>query len=122
MSNQASKVMTQAKLTSNMTRAFNGLNKGFWSSKSNNSDDCIIVEKPRSHNNQVKGHGASPFSKVEDEDRAYGSASGAKRAHMEISSPRIDNAKSLSSNEEANADASGNGFVTARAKLVFIFL
>ncbi|KAL4653117.1 hypothetical protein ACB092_01G279300 [Castanea dentata] len=117
LSNQASKVMTQAKLTSNMTRASNGLNKGFWSSKSNNSDDCIIVEKLRPHNNQVKGHGVSSFPKVEDEDRAYGSAAGAKRAHMEISSPRIDNAKSPSNNEEVNADASGNGFVTARAKL-----
>lgn len=114
--------MTQAKLTSNMTRASNGLNKGFWSSKSNKSDDCIIVEKLCPHNNQVKGHGVSSFLKVEDEDRAYGSAAGAKRVHLEISSPRIDNAKSPSNNEEVNADASGNGFVTARAKLVFIFL
>ncbi|GMY13090.1 ATPase family AAA domain-containing protein FIGL1 [Fagus crenata] len=117
LSGRASNVMTQAKLTSSMTRSSNGLHKSLWSSKSNNSDDCIVVEKPRSHNNHGKGHGVLSFPKIDTEEKAYGSNVGAKRVHMEISSLRTDNAKSPSSNEEANADASGNGFVTARAKL-----
>jgi len=85
-------------------------------------DDCIVVEKPRSHNNHAKGHGVLSSPKFEEEERAYGNGVGAKRAHLEICSPRIDNARSPSSNEEANPDAAGNGFVTARAKLVSILL
>ncbi|XP_059451923.1 ATPase family AAA domain-containing protein FIGL1 [Corylus avellana] len=112
LSSKASKFITQAKSTSNITRASNGLYKSFLSSKSNNSDDCIVVEKPH-----AKGHGALSSPKFEEEERAYGNSVGAKRAHLEICSPRIDNARSPSSNEEANPDASGIGFVTARAKL-----
>lgn len=118
LSSKASKVMTQAKSTTNITRANNGLYKSFLSSKNNNSDDCIVVEKPRSYNNYAKGHGVFSSPTFEEEERAYGT----KRAHLEICSPRIDNARSPSSNEEANPDASGNGFVTARAKLVSILL
>jgi hypothetical protein len=118
LSSKASKVMTQAKSTSNITSLY----KSFLSSKSNNSDDCIVVEKPRSHNNHAKGHGVLSSPKFEEEERAYGNGVGAKRAHLEICSPRIDNARSPSSNEEANPDAAGNGFVTARAKLVSILL
>ncbi|KAE8021335.1 hypothetical protein FH972_007233 [Carpinus fangiana] len=112
LSSKASKFITQAKSTSNITRASNCLYKSFLSSKSNNSADCIVVEKPHAN-----GRGALSSPKFEEEERAYGNGVGAKRAHLEVCSPRIDNARSPSSNEEANPDASGNGFVTARAKL-----
>ncbi|KAG7985905.1 hypothetical protein I3843_03G051100 [Carya illinoinensis] len=117
LSSTASKFMTQANSKSYMMRASNGLYKNFLSSKSNNPDDCLIVEKPHSHNIHTKGHGFSPSPKVEEEERVYGSNVGAKRAHREIISPVVDNSKSPSGNEEASPDASGNGFVTARAIL-----
>jgi hypothetical protein len=117
LSSKASKFITKAKSTSNITTASNCLYKSFLSSKSNNSADCIVVEKPHAN-----GRGALSSPKFEEEERAYGNGVGAKRAHLEVCGPRIDNARSPSSNEEANPDASGNGFVTARAKLVFILL
>ncbi|KAK6267160.1 hypothetical protein QUC31_017997 [Theobroma cacao] len=111
-----SKVTTQAKLTSlygnKITRANNCSYKSSLDSKTNSSEDCVIVEKGHFNRNLHRGHSVSIFSKVEEEERAHVNTSGTKRAHIEISSPN-----SPSSNEEALADISGNGFVTARAKL-----
>lgn len=95
LNSKASKVTTQAKSASNILRP---------------------------HNNHAKGLGVSSFPKAEEEERVYGSTGGAKRTYMDISSPRIDKTKSPSINEEASPDASDNGFVTARAKLVCFFL
>ena len=80
------------------------------------------MEKARSYHSLPKGRGISTFSKVEDEERARGNSFGTKRTHMEIRSPRTENMKSPTSNEEANTDVSANGFVTARAKLVTVLI
>lgn len=87
-------------------------------SKSNCSEDCAIVEKAHSYRNLPKVQGISTYSLVEEEERAHGSSNGTKRTHMEFSSPRNENVKSPKCDEEANTGVSGNGFVTARAKLV----
>ncbi|KAM7267183.1 hypothetical protein ACFE04_009349 [Oxalis oulophora] len=86
---------TQAKLTDlygkSITRLRTEPSKSFLAPVKD-TEDCMIVEKAHSH-------------------------LGTKRAHLEISSPRIDSGKSPSCNEEAIDDVSGNGFVTARAKM-----
>ncbi|XWS40596.1 hypothetical protein CRYUN_Cryun17cG0009300 [Craigia yunnanensis] len=116
-----SKDMTQTKLTSlygnKISRANNCSYKSSLDSKKNSSKDCVIVEKGHSYHNFPRGHSVSTFSKVEEEERGHVNSLGTKRAHVEISSPRNDSARSPSSNEEANDDVSGNGFVIARAKL-----
>lgn len=113
---KASKVLTQSKLI-----ALYGNDKSSYKSsmhsKSNSSEDCVIVEKAHSYHSHPKGQGASAFLKVEEEERVHGNSLGTKRAHIEISSPGNDIAKSPSSNEETQNDGFGKGFVTARAKL-----
>ena len=119
LSFKASKVLTQSKLTSLYGNDKSSY-KSYMYSKSNNTEDCVIVEKAHSHHNQ--GQGASTFLKVEEEERSRGNSLGTKRAHMEIRSPRNDVANSPSSNEETQNDGFGKGFVTARTKLVSILL
>ncbi|KAG8637747.1 ATPase family AAA domain-containing protein FIGL1 isoform X4 [Manihot esculenta] len=118
---KTSKIITQAKLTSlygnNITKANTSSHRSSINSKTNNGDECMVIERAQSYHNHSKGHGISTYIKIEEEERGHGNALGSKRSHEEISSPKNDNAKSPSSNEEANTDVSGNGFVTARAKL-----
>ncbi|KAF2316438.1 hypothetical protein GH714_041779 [Hevea brasiliensis] len=118
---KTSKVITQTKLTSlygnNITKANTGSHTSSINSKTNNSDECMVIERAHSYHNHSKGHGLYACIKNEEEERGFGNALGSKRSHEEINSPKNDSAKSPSSNEEANTDASGNGFVTARAKL-----
>ncbi|KAK0589058.1 hypothetical protein LWI29_009112 [Acer saccharum] len=114
---KASKNMTQAKLASLYGDNITKVNRSGMNSKSTSSEDCLIVEKPYLYSNLPKDHGASASIKVEEEERGCGNTLGMKRAHIEISSPKNDNVKSPSSTEKANDDVSGNGFVTARAKL-----
>lgn len=57
------------------------------------------------------------FEAVDDEERGRENSYGAKRLHLEITSPSNRNVKSPSCNEESENDASGSGFVTARTKL-----
>lgn len=73
-----------------------------------------MVEKPMPFNKQIKGQTSLSYQKAKEEERAYGNALGAKRVQVDISSPKMN---SPSSTEE-NAAANGNGFVTAKAKLV----
>lgn len=124
MTCKLSKAMTQTKLTSlyknNIATASKDTSRSSWATKSNNSEDCIIVEKRHSYHNRNSSHSTSSFKKVEEEERAHGNPLGAKRVHREFNSPIIDNTKSPSTNEDAKADVSGNGFVTAKAKLVAI--
>lgn len=89
-------------------------------SKSNGSEDCVIVEKSSLFSNLPKGHNVSKFVKVEEEERGYTNSSGMKRSHVEISSPTNWISKSPSATENVNNDVSANGFVTAKAKLVLI--
>lgn len=116
-----SKAMTQTKLTSlyknNIATASKDTSQSSWATKSNNSEDCIIVERRHSYHNHNNSHSTSSFQKVEEEERAHGNPLGAKRVHREFNSPIIDNTKSPSANEDAKDDVSGNGFVTAKAKL-----
>ncbi|KAL6325206.1 hypothetical protein AAG906_023051 [Vitis piasezkii] len=114
LSFKASKVLTQSKLISLYGNDKSSY-KSSMHSKSSSSEDCVIVEKAHSYHSHPKGQGA--FLKVEEEERAHGNGLGTKRAHMEISSPGNDIAKSPSSNEETQNDGFGKGFVTARAKL-----
>ncbi|KAK7271116.1 hypothetical protein RJT34_26753 [Clitoria ternatea] len=120
--NPISKEMVQAKLTSmcgkRSLRTSNGY-KSFLNLKNNSSEDCMIVDRPQSHNttSHKKIPGVSSILEVEREERASGNFFSAKRVHMENSSPRVACVKSPSSKEDANHDVCGNGFVTARAKL-----
>ncbi|PSR87483.1 Fidgetin-like protein [Actinidia chinensis var. chinensis] len=119
---KTSKVMTQAKLTSMYGNSISKANssppcKSFLNLRSISSEDCPIKEKTHSYHSLPKDRGIPTFSKVEDEERAHGNSFGTKRTHMETKSPRNENLKSPTSNEEANTDVSANGFVTARAKL-----
>jgi hypothetical protein len=118
---EASKEVVQAKLTSiygkSSLRTSNG-SKSFFNLKNNNSEDCIVIGRPQSHGNHTKGPGVSSVFEVEGEGRAYGNTLPTKRAHVEITSPRVGYVKSPSIKEEVNPDVTGNGFVTARAKLV----
>ncbi|XP_065877123.1 ATPase family AAA domain-containing protein FIGL1 [Euphorbia lathyris] len=120
--NKPSKLITQAKLTSlygsNMMKAYAGSHKSSLKSKrSNVSNDCMIVEMADSHHNHPKSHNLADHVKNEESERSSGTILVSKRTHEEISSPRIDSLRSPSSNEDANTNGSGNGFVTARAKL-----
>ncbi|GAY61094.1 hypothetical protein CUMW_207080, partial [Citrus unshiu] len=119
-SNQ-SKVMTQEKLASlygnNIMKTNTGSFRSMLNSKSNGSEDCVIVEKSSLFSNLPKGHNVSKFVKVEEEERGYTNSSGMKRAHVEISSPTNWISKSPSATENVNNDVSANGFVTAKAKL-----
>lgn len=121
---KASKVMTQAKLESlygnNIRKTNNGSSKSGLNSKNIDSGDCMIVEKSSSYSSLPKGNSVSNFFKVEDEERGHRNTLGMKRAHVEISSPTNSNSKSPSGTEKVHDDVSGNGFVTAKAKLVII--
>lgn len=80
------------------------------------SEDCAVVDKNYSG---YKNHSMSTITKAEEVEGARGSSFKTKRLHRESISPRIENLKSPSGSEEVDVDASSNGFVTARAKLVF---
>ncbi|KAK3036461.1 hypothetical protein RJ639_030060 [Escallonia herrerae] len=120
LSCKTSKVLTQAKLTSlygNISRTNNGSKKSSINSKGSSSEDCIVVEKAHSFHINSRGQATNTLIKLEEEERTHGSSLGSKRMHVEISSPKNEILMSPSGNEEANTDISGNGFVTARAKL-----
>ncbi|XP_076954355.1 ATPase family AAA domain-containing protein FIGL1-like [Bidens hawaiensis] len=72
----------------------------------------ILGKNNSMYNNSVEGRGSSTCINV-DEERTNGSNLRSKRAHIEISSPKIEKVMSPSSNSEAT----GNGFVTAKKKL-----
>lgn len=56
--------------------------------------------------------------KDEEEERTCANGSKTRRFHRESSSSRDESISSLLCTEEADIDASPNGFVTARTKLV----
>jgi len=86
--------------------------------KSNSSDDCRILGRPQSQASHTKGLGVSSILQVEAEERAFGNTFSTKRVHVENNSLRVGYLRSPSSKEEVHPDVCGNGFVTARAKLV----
>ncbi|XP_022989866.1 ATPase family AAA domain-containing protein FIGL1 isoform X1 [Cucurbita maxima] len=119
LSTKAPKITAEAKGTSLYRKDQSRTSPSLYRSSLNASnalDDCIIVEKNPSLYDHTKDQGTS-LMKLEEEGRTYGSMVATRRARMEISSPKVDNANSPLSTDEANADSSGNAFVTARTKL-----
>jgi len=100
--------MTQTKITSiygsKALKSNNVSQKNLLNAESGKPMECIDVEN-------------------DEEEKPHRNPLRPKRRHTEFTSPICESMKSPSpsSNEEANADISGNGFVTARAKLVYIF-
>eukprot|EP00268_Persea_americana_P066549 TRINITY_DN9075_c0_g1_i1.p1 TRINITY_DN9075_c0_g1~~TRINITY_DN9075_c0_g1_i1.p1 ORF type:complete len:692 (-),score=150.83 TRINITY_DN9075_c0_g1_i1:240-2315(-) len=118
---KSSKVLTQRTLTSlygsNVSMPNNSSHKKLPNSDSSNSEECVIVENAVSNRQHfLKSRGGSIFPQAEDE-KSYGNCLRTKRQYTEIISPRQENTRFQSSNEEPNADTSANGFVTARVKL-----
>ncbi|XP_076905148.1 ATPase family AAA domain-containing protein FIGL1-like [Bidens hawaiensis] len=72
----------------------------------------ILGKNNGMYNNSVEGRGSFTYINA-DEERTNGNNLRSKRAHVEISSPKIEKVTSPSSNSEAT----GNGFVTAKKKL-----
>ncbi|KAJ4831128.1 Fidgetin-like protein 1, partial [Turnera subulata] len=121
LSSDKSKAMTQAKLTSlygnNIAKGNKGVQKISLNAKRSNREDCMIIDKAHTNHYCPKGSDLSNCAEIQEEERGYGSSFGLKRSHAEICSPKNDNVKSPCSSQETNSDVSGNGFVTARAKL-----
>ncbi|KAG5049615.1 hypothetical protein JHK85_010718 [Glycine max] len=68
----------------------------------------------------VLGFDPHAFAHFRDERKRQHNQA-AKRVHMENNSPRVGFLKSPSSKEDVNPDAYGNGFVTARTKLLWLW-
>ncbi|XP_068664519.1 ATPase family AAA domain-containing protein FIGL1 isoform X2 [Aristolochia californica] len=140
LNSRSSKVMTQTKLTtlygskvsktSNSTSYMKLLNTG-----GHDSEECIIIDKEKSSDHKsAKDQGTSFFSQVAEEERSHGNSSGRKRVqditssihgnrlrtnsvNSDIRSPKSDIITSPSIIDEASNGISGDGFVTAKAKL-----
>ncbi|KAH6823779.1 P-loop containing nucleoside triphosphate hydrolases superfamily protein [Perilla frutescens var. hirtella] len=110
-----SKTLVQAKLTSLYGTGSKESNRSFMKDKS--SEDCAVIEKNYSSRNYQQSHSMSTITKAEEEEGACGVSFKTKRLHRESISPRIEIVKSPSCYEEADVDAPGKGFVTAKAKL-----
>ncbi|GAB2226012.1 hypothetical protein Droror1_Dr00021795 [Drosera rotundifolia] len=80
---------------------------------SENSDDCMILEKQ--HSGYVHPKGFTTNISSEEEGRMPENM--VQRHHKEARSPGNEWSKSPISSEEAECETSGNGFVTARTKL-----
>lgn len=120
LSGKTSKVLKQKNLNAfygNFSSANATSSKGSVTCNNNNSDDCIVVQKAPFHHIHSRDRGTSTSIKLEEEEKAYGRSLGSKRAHVETRSTRSETVMSPSCNGEGDTDVSGNGFVTARAKL-----
>lgn len=124
LSIRASKLMTQTKITSiygSKDMKPNSIsNRKLLNSEGRTPQDCIDVDNECiSNHNFRKSQGRPSYIQVEEAERPYGMTLKTKRRQTEFTSPICESAKSPSSNEEASVDKYGNGFVTARTKLVF---
>lgn len=118
---KAPKKMIQTKLSSlygDFTKVNCGPNRSGMNHKIN-SDDCMVIEKSHLSSNLPKEHDITSDIKVSEEEKGHLCILRMKRAHTEINSPKKDYAMPPASNDEAD-DVSGNGFVTARTKLVYL--
>ncbi|CAN0925383.1 ATPase family AAA domain-containing protein FIGL1 [Linum grandiflorum] len=116
------KVSTLAKLTSlygnSTTKSHGCIQRNSLAPKSKMHEDCMIVDNsPLYTNPRSRGTGPPNYVKIDEEEKVSGNPMGSKRSYMETRSPRNDNPKSPACKEESNIDGSGDGFVTARAKL-----
>ncbi|KAL6508188.1 Fidgetin-like protein 1 [Orobanche hederae] len=112
---KTSKTLIQAKLTSLYGSGPKENNRSFMKDKI--SEDCAVIEKNYYSHNSPYNHSMPAISKAEEEEGVRGLNFKTKRLHRGNFSPRNENIKSPSITEEVDADASSNGFVTARAKL-----
>ncbi|GAA0138472.1 non-motor microtubule binding protein [Lithospermum erythrorhizon] len=110
-----SKSLTQGKLTSFYGDLPRSNDKSITRNK--NSEDYVVVEKPNKNSSYSGNHSISAYAKTEEDSKSWANGFRAKRSHVEVSSPRNEIPKSPSCNDGGDADASGNSFVTARAKL-----
>ncbi|KAH0468539.1 hypothetical protein IEQ34_003572 [Dendrobium chrysotoxum] len=106
LSIRASKLMTQMKIDKKQQNSEGCISMG-----------CIDVESEHSEScNFVRNADDTALQTVEEE-KSYAITLKPKRKHSEFTSPICANVKSPPVCEEANVDAPGNVFVTARAKL-----
>ncbi|KAK1307203.1 Katanin p60 ATPase-containing subunit A1 [Acorus calamus] len=116
-----SKNMKQAKLTSmygsNVLKPSNTSYRKLLKSENQEPEECVIVEKGHASSQRYARGGSSSVPLQVDEENIHGNDLRRKRRQMEAISPGCENVGSQTGSEEDNADASGNGFVTARAKL-----
>ncbi|XP_020587592.1 fidgetin-like protein 1 [Phalaenopsis equestris] len=121
LSIRTSKLTTQRKITS--VYGVNSMNLNLKHDKRQlNSEDCVSmefidVENEHSEScNHVKD-ADDTGQQTEEEEKTLAITLKAKRKYTQFTSPICANVKSPPDCEEANADPTGNGFVTARAKL-----
>ncbi|KAK1305882.1 Katanin p60 ATPase-containing subunit A1 [Acorus calamus] len=117
-----SKNMKQAKLTSmygsNVLKPSNTSYRKLLKSENQEPEECVIVEKGHANSQRyARGGSSSVPLQVDEEENIHGNDLRRKRWQMEAISPGYENAGSQTGSEEDNADASGTGFVSARAKL-----
>ncbi|KAL6011062.1 Fidgetin-like protein 1 [Asimina triloba] len=116
-----SKVLTQTKLTSlygsRVSKPNSSSYKKVLNAESHSAEECTVIENMNSSNDSYLKGPSMPITLVEEPEKSYGNSHRAKRQHSEIISPKLEAVKSPSNNEEANAENSVNGFVTARVKL-----
>ncbi|XP_073294098.1 ATPase family AAA domain-containing protein FIGL1 isoform X1 [Primulina huaijiensis] len=112
---KTSKTFVQTKLTSLYGNAYKENHGNLI--KGDRSEDCVIIRKSYQSQSSPKNYLAPNFAKEGEDERARGFSFGTKRLHKQPISPITENLKSPSCSEEAEADGSSNGFVTARAKL-----
>ncbi|GMH15035.1 hypothetical protein Nepgr_016876 [Nepenthes gracilis] len=104
-----------ASLLGDTMRGKNFPDKNSLNYRSNCSDDCIILDQTLQGYNHPKG--CSTSTNTEEEGHMQGNSLGVKRPHEETKSQRNECPKSPLSNEEANCEVSGDGFVSARIKM-----
>ncbi|RWW23324.1 hypothetical protein GW17_00012431 [Ensete ventricosum] len=121
----SAKLMTQTKITSiygnNASKPDNASHKTVLDFQSDISQEYTVVDNEKtSNNNPLKNKDGPVCLQGEEVEKPYGMTFRSKHRHSEFTSPICENAKSPSSNEEANLDISHHGFVTARTKLVIV--
>ncbi|KAK8923425.1 Katanin p60 ATPase-containing subunit A1 [Platanthera zijinensis] len=121
LNTKESKLMTQMKITSiygnNSSKSNQIYNKKLLNSESCISIECIDTDNEHSDNCNTVMNADAAYVQAEEEEKPRIITLTTKRRQTEFTSPLCSNVKSPSRCEEANADASSNGFVTAREKL-----
>ncbi|CAL4906937.1 unnamed protein product [Urochloa decumbens] len=117
LSVKASKLMMQTKLSSlfsSKSMKVNGVPERNMFKSENSSKECTGIENRTNPN----GNGHPAYLEIEEDVKPRGLLQNAKRKHTGFRSPICEVSNSPVSNDEA--DAPGNEFMTARAKMVLI--
>lgn len=117
--------MTQMKITSIYDSNSMNLNERHDKKQLNSegciSTECIDVENEHSESCNYVKNTDNAGQKTEEEEKSHAISLKIKRKHTQFTSPICATVNSPPGCEEANVEATGNGFVTARAKLVLYF-